>query len=293
LILITGANGFVGKHVVRHLSTLGHTIVSLVRNPIYSDKKTEVTDETTSHYIVIGDINNEPMIPFKIDTIIHLAGQIVLPGVTDEEFLTRNKSISGGLVRLMKRLNVGRIINLSSVSIYGSVRNGSALEGMSPHNPNTYGASKYATEVQLSAFSETVSITHVRTPGIIGPGANPNLITKLAECASTGAPIELAHLEASFNSVIHIMDVCKFLDHLLLTSPKAGTDSVNLSSNSPILIKQMGELILNFYGNNQLIKSRDSSTLPFLINVDKLEEVYNFRCLTVTETILDFLAEIQ
>ena len=279
--------------MVRHLISVGHTVVSLVRSSVSSNQNTKSLDSTAPHHLIIGDLNDEPVIPFNIDTIIHLAGQVILPGVVDDDFLVKNRTIAEGLIRLMRRLDVDRVVNFSTASIYGTVGNGSAIEDMSPHKPSAYGASKYASEVKLSLFSEGLSLTHVRTPGIIGRGANPNLITKLADYASAGGKIELAHLEANFNNVVHVMDVCKFLDHLLLTNPIAGSDSVNLSSSSPITIKEVGELILNFYGNRNPIQSRESSTPPFIIDVNKLKQIYNFECLPVNQTILRFLKEKQ
>jgi nucleoside-diphosphate-sugar epimerase len=292
LILITGANGFVGHHVVHHLISKGYTVASLIRNNVALKDSPKAIEIADNHHVIFGDLNKTPIIPFNIDAVIHLAGQIVLPGIKDEEFLSRNKAITEGLIRLLSRLDVKRVINLSTSSIYGNILCGNASEDMAPREPNAYGISKYASERELSRFSQNISVTHVRTPGIIGPSANPNLITTLTARASAGSPIELANLEADFNNVVHITDICRFLDHLLRTEPIAGCDSVNLASREPITIEQMGKLILEFYGNQCPIIIRSSPILPFVIDLRKLKKVYNFECSTVNQAIISFLKAI-
>ena len=293
MILVTGASGFVGRHLVTYLISSGHEVVSLVRDNVKTKKESRVSPEADGHHVVIGDLNHNPEIPFNIDIMIHLAGQIILPGVKDEDFLRKNRNITEGLVNLLQHLTVKQVINLSTTSIYGNVLNGIATEDLVPHEPSAYAMSKLASEQALSQVNKDFSLTNIRTPGIIGPGANPNLVTKLAAQASTGSPIAVSNLGANFNNVVHISDLCKFVNHLLLVAPIEGSSSVNLASSKPITISDMTELILEFYKSRSRIIVKEPSTLPYVIDVQKLNKTYNFECLTVTQTISNFLNGVQ
>ena len=293
MILVTGANGFVGKHLVKHLLSLGYHVISLVRDHVNTEDKSKAIDTSNRHHIVVGDLANSPEIPFDVDIVFHLAGQIVLPQTTDEDFSSKNKNATEGLIGSLGRLDVNRVINLSTTSIYGAVVNGAAFEHMPPREPNAYATSKYKSEQVLSQFDKGISLTHVRTPGIIGSGANPNLISNLVALASAGLPVELSNLQTDFNNVVHVSDVCSFLSHLLDRKPIIGCDSVNLASSKPITINNMAKLIIEHYGNRSSVMVKSSSVAPYIIDIEKLRKIYNFEPLTVSQAIARFLDELH
>ena len=282
-----------GKHLVKHLLSSGHEVISLIRGHMNTKDKSRLIETSDRHHIVVGDLADSPEIAFDVDVVFHLAGQIVLPQTTDEDFLSKNKNITEGLIGSLGRLSVNRVVNLSTTSIYGAVPHGIASEHMPPHEPNAYAISKYTSEQALSQFTKGISLTHVRTPGIIGPDANPNLITNLAARASAGLPLELSNLQSYFNNVVHISDVCAFLNHLITRKPIRGCDSVNLASAKPVTINSVAKLIIDYYGYRGSLIVKSSSVTPYIIDIEKLKKLYDFEPLTVTQAIARFLDELH
>lgn len=175
-ILITGANGFVGSHLSEKLSSLGHQIYCLVRDPSKLDglnlKATILTgDLTDSSYTSFLD-----GIPKDLDLVIHTAG--LVHSFNKEEFYRVNHRPTVRLFHALKdrrptNKRPFRFIFLSSLAAMGpSKRNTNITEKKIPRPVSDYGRSKLLAENQLldlEAQYPQVELAIVRPPMVIGP----------------------------------------------------------------------------------------------------------------------------
>jgi nucleoside-diphosphate-sugar epimerase len=164
-VLVTGATGFVGGHVVPPLLAKGHTVSAFVRNP---GKAVALAEMGVT--IRQGDLS-EPatMAPALagVDAVVHLAA-LVQAGSRAEHLAT-----SGDGTRLMAeaaaRAGVRRFVLVSSMAVYRQLW-GRKTES-DPLGPNyAYGQGKLLGEQTLRAVHEATGLPYVilRPPAVYG-----------------------------------------------------------------------------------------------------------------------------
>jgi len=115
LIGVTGATGFVGRHLVFALLEAGHKVRVLVRD------RTRLAGDGVSDDmavdIVEGDLNNLAALDSLcagLDCIIHVAGAIA--GLTRQDFFDVNDTGSANVARAAVKADVARFIQVSSLA---------------------------------------------------------------------------------------------------------------------------------------------------------------------------------
>jgi nucleoside-diphosphate-sugar epimerase len=163
-VLVTGATGFVGGHLVEALASRGAEITALVRSP---GKAAAL--ERLGVRQVRGDLGSPEALREAVrgqDVTIHVAGLIA---ARDEaEFLHGNRQGTLNLIEAMERAGSSRIVYVSSMAAAGPAPRGRPLAGHEPPAPVTaYGRSKL--EGELAVRSSKLAWTVIRPPMIYGP----------------------------------------------------------------------------------------------------------------------------
>jgi nucleoside-diphosphate-sugar epimerase len=175
-ILVTGASGFVGSHLIEHLSQKGHEVFALVRDPqkmegLNFKGKMLSGDLTSSSY---SKFMNE--VPKDLDAVIHTAG--LVHSFKTQDFYKVNHEPTIRLFQALKdRKPAGKkpfkFIFMSTLAAMGpSKRNKIITEKKIPRPVSEYGKSKLLAETQLQdleAQYPQVELFIVRPPMVIGP----------------------------------------------------------------------------------------------------------------------------
>jgi nucleoside-diphosphate-sugar epimerase len=138
-VLITGASGFLGRHVVPEVAQRGHAVRALVR----SLEKTggSFPDDVE---VVCGDLrrqNELPAVVSNVDAIIHLAARVV----GDDETQFSNTVVgTENLLDAAASAGIKRFVLCSSFSVYDWQRAGSTLNENTPLEANLYARDGYA-----------------------------------------------------------------------------------------------------------------------------------------------------
>ncbi len=168
-VLVTGANGHLGRRLVRLLSVRGYKV--------YANYRTEpkiaqfCPPEATP---VIGDITTPDWMPaaFKnIECIIHTAAMVSLRPGWDKEMYQVNVNGTKNVVTAAKAAGVKRLIHISSIAAVGGAPDGQALTESAPFNLDRTGLpyfqTKYeAEQIALSAADKSFQVI-VLNPSII------------------------------------------------------------------------------------------------------------------------------
>jgi nucleoside-diphosphate-sugar epimerase len=181
-ILVTGANGFVGRAVCAQLSSSGFSISALTRAPTLFD--------SSIRNAVISDLGNEHELVHAmngVDTVIHLAARVhvMTENVTDSLSAYRaiNVDMTLTLARQAAVAGVRRFIYMSSVKV-----NGECTEDGQPFTPDDipkpedpYGISKMEAEQALLALSKEtgLEVVIIRPPLVYGPGVGANFLAMM------------------------------------------------------------------------------------------------------------------
>src|SRR5688572_10307641 len=152
-VALTGATGFIGRHVARNLTKKGISWKGLIRS---SDKLRRLGLQPCD--VVEGNLEDQSALLALCkgaDAVIHCGGSIA--AVMGEDFVRTNVSGTAGLLRACRASGVRRFIHVSS------------LAAREPHL-SSYAASKRESEAILAAQAKDLSWAVVRPPAVYGPG---------------------------------------------------------------------------------------------------------------------------
>ena len=170
LIALTGATGFVGRHLMADLSRRGYRLRILLRRP--------VPEFTTGEQVLIGDLAcpinlNEAM--RGVDYVIHSAGIAhAMSGRPEDDYRTVNRDAARALAIAARQAGVKRFVFLSSVRAQcGPVSEAPVGDDDIPRPTDPYGRSKLEAE---AALAETgIPFSALRPALVYGPGVKGNL----------------------------------------------------------------------------------------------------------------------
>jgi nucleoside-diphosphate-sugar epimerase len=182
-VLVTGATGFVGSHLVEALQGDGAAVTALARSP---EKAAALAARGIR--VVPGDLHDIGALENAArnqDVIYHVAGVVAARG--EAEFLRANRDGTRNVTAAAERSGRPRLVLVSSLAAGGPAPRGAPLKGPEPPRPVTaYGRSKLAGEQIVRSSSLPWSI--VRPPIVYGP--RDREVLKLFRIARLGiAPV--------------------------------------------------------------------------------------------------------
>ena len=172
-ILVTGATGFLGPHLIDRFKSEGADIVALVR-------KTSRTSHIQHHGVTLieGNLRDRESVrraASGVDVIVHAATS---KGGPWSEYYADNVQSTEWLLEEAVRNRVKRFVLLSSVSVYdhSRIKNGDILDENSPKEPrpNFYAQSKIEAEALVEKFhrDQGLATAIIRPACIYGQGGN-------------------------------------------------------------------------------------------------------------------------
>jgi nucleoside-diphosphate-sugar epimerase len=152
-VALTGATGFIGRVLLKHLLEQGYRVKALYR-PSSTPPPTS-TDSVLWHEGNLNDEDSLRALVDGVDAVIHCAGAV--RGATLEQFKKVNSEGVERLLRIATEQQVARFILISSLA--------AREPGLS-----AYAASKKLGEDVLRQYSNKISWCILRPPAVYGPG---------------------------------------------------------------------------------------------------------------------------
>jgi nucleoside-diphosphate-sugar epimerase len=217
-LLVTGATGFLGRHLLPALRRAGHESVAL----LLPDERPPVWLTETEAAVVRGDITRAETlsnVASGCDGVVHLAAAVGY-GQQMDHCLRVNRDGTANVARAAEAAGARRFVQLSSVSVYGrtpDVRIDESAPLRKTGDP--YGDTKIDAE-EILAASSSLAVTCLRPTVIYGPG-DVRFLGKLVENLRSG---KAAVVGSGNNSVdaIHVLDVVPVVVRVLETPASIG-----------------------------------------------------------------------
>lgn len=197
-ILVTGASGFLGHHLVREMLKRGDIkVIAILGRP--EDKANELPEDPNilvfpSSALFETDFGH-------IDTLIHTAfsrGEN-LPG------LTRSIELTEQIIEKVNSQDIDSIINISSQGVYKGVKPGEMVDENGIVEPNTaYGLSKWAVENMLKLGCKK-SYTNIRMASL---SANARFLDFFVDSVISGKDITVT-APRQYASIMDVSDAVK------------------------------------------------------------------------------------
>lgn len=270
VVLLTGANGFVGKNLTPVLKLSGMIVRQATRNPS--------PDEASVMVDTIGPHTNWVDALSGVDAVVHLAARVHRPREEHAAELYRSINTDGtlNLARCAAEAGVSHFVYLSTVLV-----NGSCTDGRPPFCENdilmprgVYGASKAAAEAGLEAMAKHTSMkfTVIRPPLIYGAGALGNF-KLLATAVKKGIPLPFGciHNRRAFLSVTNL---ASFIVHRL-THQHGKFDTFLVADEEQISTPDFVRRIENTLGKKSRIVPFPLFALSALFRIGGRSEAFN------------------
>lgn len=236
-ILITGVNGFVGKHLSTYLRGKGFDILGLDIIP-----GTDLQGDISSKDYVFGELVKQ-----NFDAIIHLAALADIKKTTDDPYSTYSVNCYGtlNLLELASRKNVERFLYASSANVYGVPADRPATEA-TPFNPRLpYDYSKVISETLVRSYSIHKKLrTSITRSWLLFGEWEPQTraVPRFVRACLSNQKIPL------FNSGQDVTDPTYARNYgrvaeLILTKEQAIGESFNVGSGNKMSIREMAERI--------------------------------------------------
>ena len=279
-VLVTGAGGFIGSHLVERLLEEGCEVVAFVKyNSLNKwgwldsfDKK--VLDKIE---IFIGDIRNADSVRKAIkdvDVVFHLAALISIPYSYDspESYVETNIKGTLNILQACLDYSVERVLITSTSEVYGTAKFVPITEDHPKQGQSPYSATKIGADHLAASFyrSFDLPVVIVRPFNTYGPRQSaraviPTIITQLL---SGYNEIKLGSLYPT-RDLVYVKDTVEGFVRLALCDNAIGNE-VNIATQSEISIQDLAIKLINKINPDAKIVSEDVRIRPQNSEVERL-----------------------
>jgi nucleoside-diphosphate-sugar epimerase len=236
--LVTGATGFLGQHTVRRLVKLGWEVYGQGRNPELGRRL-----EKEGAVFLRGDLRDAETADRAcqgMDFVFHCAA-LSSPWGKYRDFYACNVEATGHIAEGCKRQGVGRLIHISTPSVYSSQRHRFGIRESDPlpgKPANAYAATKLMAErVVEQAAGHGLTAFMLRPRAIFGPMDNALFPRLLAANETKGVPLMndgTARIDLTcVENVIDAMLLCCEAPH------SASGRAYNITNGEPVMFRDL------------------------------------------------------
>jgi NAD dependent epimerase/dehydratase len=292
VVLITGADGFIGSHLTEMLVAKGYQIKALSQyNSFNNWGWLEDVNCKDKIEILTGDIRDPhycKQITKDVDIIFHLAALIAIPYsyVAPDSYVDTNIKGTLNICQAAKENGNIRVIHTSTSEVYGTAQYVPIDENhpLQPQSP--YSATKIAADAMAMSFYNAfeLPLTIARPFNTYGPRQSaraviPTIITQIANGAKE---IKLGDLTPT-RDFSYVEDSCRGFIALAEEDKTIG-ETINIGSNFEIsiadtlnLIKELMQSDVEFITDQKRIRPEKSEVFRLWCDNTKIEELTGFK----------------
>lgn len=279
-ILVTGADGFIGSHLVEHLVRLGVNVRAFVYYNSFNswgwldESPPEIRNSLD---VFAGDIRDPHGVRAAMqgcDVVLHLAALIAIPYSYHSPDTYVDTNIKGTLnvLQAARELGVEKVIHTSTSEVYGTARfvpitEEHPLQGQSPYSASKIGADQIAQSFFLSFSTPIATIRPFNTygPRQSARAVIPTIITQIAAGARQ-IRLGAMHPTRDFNFV---QDTVRGFVSIAECDAAVG-QVINVGSNFEVSIGDTANIIAELMGREVDFVSEEQRMRPTGSEVERL-----------------------
>ncbi|MET0900200.1 MAG: NAD(P)-dependent oxidoreductase [Mycobacterium sp.] len=235
-VLVTGATGFIGRHLVGALSSAGVEVVGA------ADTVGDFFDVTDPHQV------HEVFARFRPEAVVHLGG-VSGPMVSRDRPWSIIDVNIGGTANLLEAARIAgtrRFVLASSNAVYGN-NPGPLDDQVTKLNPSSvYGATKVAGEHLLAVYGRTygLSTCSVRICAVYGPGRSTHcIIGSFIRDALTGRVSHVPFGADLARQYVFVDDAVRAIACALTAGPELDGQSINVSGGEVLTVGEIADIV--------------------------------------------------
>jgi nucleoside-diphosphate-sugar epimerase len=243
-VLVTGANGFVGKAVSKALLQRGDSVAGVVRHP-------QTAPPGVREWLLDVDdfqgIEQRWPVALQCDAVIHSAARVHVMQETAVDLLRayRGTNVEGALrvAAAARRAGARRFVFVSTIKAVGESSVGRPINEMDEPLPSDpYGISKLEAERALLDYGREsgLEIVIVRPPLVYGPGVRANFL-QLMNVIAKGVPLPLGAIAAR-RSLVFVDNLADALVHCA-TDPRAAGQTFHVTDGRDLSVSELARAL--------------------------------------------------
>src|ERR1041384_397994 len=277
-IFVTGADGFIGSHLVELLTRRGARVRALsLYNSFNSHGWLEEGNSATGGEIVSGDVRDQRLVAALCegsDVLFHLASLIAIPYSyqAPESYVQTNVQGTVNVMQAARASGVERVIHVSTSEVYGTALR-VPIDEQHPLQPQSpYSASKIAADAMAMSFFHAfgLGVTIARPFNTYGPRQSARAVipTIIAQVLSGRRTVRLGRLDPTrdFN---YVTGTCRGLLAIAECDSVPG-QTFNIGSGTETSIGELAKMIADVAGRPFEIETDDSRLRPGTSEVERL-----------------------
>jgi NAD dependent epimerase/dehydratase len=279
-VVVTGADGFIGSHLVETLVAHGCDVRAFVYyNSFASWGWLDTLDDTLLKQVdvVAGDVRDPHGVNRALrgaDVVFHLAALIGIPFSyhSPDSYVDTNVKGTLNVLQAARDLDLARVVITSTSEVYGTARYTPIDESHPRQGQSPYAASKIGADAMAESFARSfgLPVTTVRPFNTYGPRQSaraviPTLITQLLSGADS---VRLGAVTTT-RDLTYVTDTCGGFIALATCDAAVGSD-VNLGTGEEISIADLAQLLMHVVGRSVPLAFDEQRERPASSEVQRL-----------------------
>ncbi|MBR1368840.1 NAD-dependent dehydratase [Methanocalculus chunghsingensis] len=292
-VLVTGAGGFIGSHLVDELVRRGADVTAFLhynaRNDwgMLDDRYNENDDRVS---VVMGDVTDGFAVSHAIegqDIVFHLAALIGIPYsyIAPESYINTNVMGTLNVLEACRRHDVGKIVHTSTSEVYGTAQYTPINEKHPLHGQSPYSASKIAADKIAESYycSFSLPVATLRPFNTFGPRqSNRAVIPTIITQALTSDRISLGSL-TPVRDLTYVSDTVQAFLRMAECDSAVGL-TINAGNGKGITIGELAAKIVTqinpeaqIINNDERIRPEKSEVRVLVCDNSAAEEILGWK----------------